>query len=86
MSCTASGKIPGVVFRRRVPSRAVRTPPAAVVLLALALLAACGKSGSSPSALPQGLGLLQQSGQAMGNVSSAQVDLTFDGSLCCFIS
>ena len=85
MSCTASGKIPGVVFRRRVPLRAVRTLPAVVLLLALAQLGACGKSGSSPSALPQGLGLLQQSGQAMGSVSSAHVDLIFDGSLCCYI-
>ncbi|TMK48512.1 MAG: LppX_LprAFG lipoprotein [Actinobacteria bacterium] len=56
-----------------------------VLLLALAQLGACGKSGSSPSALPQGLGLLQQSGQAMGSVSSAHVDLIFDGSLCCYI-
>ena len=86
MSCTASGKIPGVVFRRRVPLRTVRTLPAAVLLAVLALLSACGKSGSSQAALPQGLGLLQQSGQAMGNVSSAHVDLTFGGNLCCFIS
>ncbi len=57
-----------------------------MLLLALALLAACGKSGSSPAALPQGLGLLQQSGHAMGDISSAHVDLTFDGNLCCFIS
>jgi lipoprotein LprG len=81
----ASGKIPGVVFPRRVPLRAVRTLPAVVLLLALALLAACGKSGSS-QALPQGLGLLQQSGQAMGSVASAHVDLKFGGNLCCFIS
>jgi lipoprotein LprG len=85
VSCTASGKIPGVVFPRRVPLRAVRTLPAVVLLLALALFAACGKSGSS-QALPQGLGLLQQSGQAMGGVASAHVDLTFGGDLCCFIS
>ena len=60
--------------------------PAAVLLLALGLLAACGGSGSGSAALPQGLQLLQQSGQAMGNVMSAHVDLTFDGNLCCFIS
>jgi len=56
------------------------------VVLVLALLVACGKSGSSQAALPQGLQLLQQSGQAMGDVTSAHVDLTFGGNLCCFIS
>jgi lipoprotein LprG len=55
-------------------------------VLALGLLAACGKAGSGTASLPQGLQLLQQSGQAMGNVQSAHVDLTFDGNLCCFIS
>jgi lipoprotein LprG len=59
--------------------------PAVVLLLALALLAECGKSGSSPGALPQGPQLLQQSGQAMGDVTSAHVQLTFDGNLCCYI-
>src|SRR2546430_1137927 len=82
----ARSNIPGVVFRRRVPLQALRTLPAAVLLLALALLAACGKSGSSSAALPQGLGLLQQSGRAMGDVPSAHVDLRFDGYSCCFIS
>jgi len=56
------------------------------VVLVLALLVACGKSGSSQAALPHGLQLLQQSGQAMGDVTSAHVDLTFGGNLCCFIS
>lgn len=57
-----------------------------MLLLALALLGACGNSGSGTAALPQGLQLLQQSGQAMGDVTSVHVDLTFDGYTCCFIS
>ena len=56
------------------------------MVLVLALLVACGKSGSSQAALPRGLQLLQQSGQAMGDVTSAHVDLTFGANLCCFIS
>jgi lipoprotein LprG len=57
-------------------------------LLALALLgallAACSKP--SPASLPQGSQLLQQSGQAMGDVNSAHVDLKFDGFISSFIS
>ena len=54
------------------------------LLLAVALLAACSKP--SPASLPQGSQLLQQSGQAMGDVTSAHVDLKFDGFISSFIS
>jgi lipoprotein LprG len=72
------------VYARRVTAHTVRKLPAAALLLLVALLAACGKS--APASLPQASQLLQQSGQAMADVSSAHVELKFDGDLCCFIS
>jgi hypothetical protein len=71
-------KIPGVVEFRRVGANVV------AVLLSVALLAACSKP--NPSSLPQGSQLLQQSGQAMADVTSAHVELTFDGFLSSLIS
>jgi len=53
-------------------------------LLVAALLAAC--SHTNPSSLPPGPQLLQQSGQAMADVTSAHVELTFDGFLSSLIS
>ena len=73
------------MYRHPHATRVVHRLPAAALLLAVALLAAC-KSSPNPSSLPQGAQLLQQSGQAMGDVASAHVDLKFDGDLCCFIT
>lgn len=56
----------------------------AVALVAVLVASACGKT--NPAGLPAASQLLQQSGQAMGAVTSAHFDIKFDGFLSSLIS
>jgi lipoprotein LprG len=69
------------VYARRATARVV---PLLVAVALVAGLGACSKPNRS--SLPPASQLLQQSGQAMGDVTSAHVDLKFGGFLSSLIS